>query len=140
MGIAYAVVAAQIRQSKAVPMPSIGPESRMGLLYRLYRASRACLFKAFLPKFAKNATLGYMTTMNISLPDGLKAFVDERVQSEGFGTSSEYVRALIRRDKDRAQFREHLLAGVRSGVAATMDASYFATLRRGLAKPTRKSA
>ncbi len=33
-----------------------------------------------------------MITMNISLPDGLKAFVDERVQTEGCGTSSEYVR------------------------------------------------
>ena len=98
------------------------------------------IFKTLLPNFANNATLGPMTTMNISLPDGLKAFVDERVQSEGFGTSSEYVRALIRRDKDRAQFREHLLAGVRSGVAGPMDAAYFATLRQGLAKPARKSA
>ena len=78
-----------------------------------------------------------MTTMNISLPDGLKAFVDERVQSEGFGTSSEYVRALIRRDKDRAQLREHLLAGVRSGVAGTMDPAYFANLRQNLVKPAR---
>lgn len=110
----------------------------MGLLYRLYRASRACLFKAFLPKFAKNATLGYMTTMNISLPDGLKAFVDERVQSEGFGTSSEYVRALIRRDKDRTQLREQLLAGMRSPVTGVMDEAYFAGLRRRQAGPARK--
>lgn len=79
-----------------------------------------------------------MTTMNISLPDGLKAFVDERVQSAGYGTSSEYLRELIRRDKDRTQFREHLLAGVRSGAAGPMDASYFGALRQRLAKPVRK--
>ena len=36
--------------------------------------------------------------MNISLPETLKSFVDEQVNSRGFGTSSEYVRALIRKD------------------------------------------
>ena len=84
--------------------------------------------------------LGLVTTMNISLPDGLKAFVDERVQSAGYGTSSEYVRELIRRDKDRTQLREHVLAGVRSGVAGPMDAAYFTKLRQGSAKPARKRA
>ena len=77
--------------------------------------------------------------MNISLPESLKAFVDERVQTDGYGTSSEYVRELIRRDQDRRQFREHLLSGLRSGAAGPMDAAYFAKLRRGLVKPVRKS-
>lgn len=71
-----------------------------------------------------------MSTMNISLPEGLKAFVDERVQAEGYGTSSEYVRELIRRDKDRKQFREHLLVGLRSGTEGPMDAAFFTTLRQ----------
>ena len=31
-----------------------------------------------------------MSTMNISLPDSLKAFVDEQVSQRGYGTSSEY--------------------------------------------------
>jgi antitoxin ParD1/3/4 len=75
-----------------------------------------------------------MTTMNISLPDGLKSFVDERVASEGYGTSSEYVRELIRRDKDRREFKEHLLAGLRSGTAGPMDNTYFAQLRNSLKK------
>ena len=34
-----------------------------------------------------------MSTMNISLPDGLKAFVDEQVSERGYGTVSEYVRS-----------------------------------------------
>jgi putative addiction module CopG family antidote len=36
-----------------------------------------------------------MGTMNISLPDQLKSFVDEQVKERGYGTSSEYVRDLI---------------------------------------------
>ena len=42
-----------------------------------------------------------MSTMNISLPDSLKDFVDEQVAQRGYGTSSEYVRELIRKDADR---------------------------------------
>jgi len=38
-----------------------------------------------------------MSRMNISLPDSLKAFVVERVSQRGYGTSSEYVRDLIRK-------------------------------------------
>ena len=58
------------------------------------------------------------TTMNISLPDVMKAFVDEQVQNGGFGTVSEYVRDLVRRDqKERAQDRLEalLLEGLESG-------------------------
>ena len=44
-----------------------------------------------------------MSTMNISLPDNLKSFVDEQVSQRGYGTSSEYVRDLIRRDKERTE-------------------------------------
>ncbi|GBQ51079.1 ribbon-helix-helix domain-containing protein [Komagataeibacter sucrofermentans] len=39
-----------------------------------------------------------MSTMNILLPEAMKSFVDEQVVGWGFGTSSEYVRELIRRD------------------------------------------
>jgi Arc/MetJ-type ribon-helix-helix transcriptional regulator len=35
-----------------------------------------------------------MGTMNVSLPDSLRSFVDEQVSNRGFGTSSEYVREL----------------------------------------------
>ena len=41
-------------------------------------------------------------TMNISLPDSLKEFVDEQVAERGYGTSSEYVRELIRKEKDHS--------------------------------------
>lgn len=73
-----------------------------------------------------------MSTMNISLPDELKAFVDHRIQTEGYGSSSEYMRELIRRDRDRAQFRQYLLDGVDAKPIGRMDAAYFAGLRRRL--------
>jgi antitoxin ParD1/3/4 len=70
-----------------------------------------------------------MTTMNISLPEGLKAFVDERVSEGGYSTSSEYVRELIRKDQDRQRLRELLLEGANSGPATPADDAYFDSLR-----------
>ena len=70
-----------------------------------------------------------MSTMNISLPDALKSFVDEQVSQRGYGTSSEYVRELIRKDKDRLQLRDLLLAGATSEPTKPVDASYFDALR-----------
>ena len=67
--------------------------------------------------------------MNISLPDELKAFVDQRIQVDGYSTSSKYMRELIRRDKDRQQFRQYLLSGMNAPAAGAMDAAYFASLR-----------
>lgn len=71
-----------------------------------------------------------MRTMNISLPEALKSFVDERVSEGGYGTSSEYVRELIRKDQDRLQLRGLLLAGAASSPAAPADSRYFEELRR----------
>ena len=42
-----------------------------------------------------------MTTMNISLPEKMKEFVDCRVEAGHYGTASEYVRDLIRKDSER---------------------------------------
>lgn len=70
-----------------------------------------------------------MGTMNISLPDALKSFIDEQVSRRGHGTSSEYVRELIRKDQDRLQLRTLLLTGAASPPGAVADADYFAALR-----------
>lgn len=71
-----------------------------------------------------------MTTMNISLPDSLKDFVDEQVNQRGYGTSSEYVRELIRKEQDRLQLRSLLLAGASSAPTKPVDGVYFDSLRR----------
>ena len=70
-----------------------------------------------------------MTTMNISLPEALKDFVDDQVSTRGYSTSSEYIRELIRRDQDRRRLRGLLLEGAASPRAVTADADYFDRLR-----------
>ena len=70
-----------------------------------------------------------MTTMNISLPDALKSYVDEQVSSRGYGTSSEYVRELIRKDQDRSRLRALLFEGGESAPSQPADNAYFAALR-----------
>ena len=86
-----------------------------------------------LPIFANYPKNPAMSTMNISLPQTLKEFVDHQVDERGFGTSSEYVRELIRKDQDREQLRGLLLAGAQSGVAASADVTYFESLRSRIA-------
>jgi antitoxin ParD1/3/4 len=70
-----------------------------------------------------------MSTMNISLPDSLKSFVDEQVAARGYGTSSEYIRELIRADQDRQRLRKLLLDGAASPTTAVADETYFSGLR-----------
>jgi len=77
--------------------------------------------------------------MNISLPEELKAFVDRRIQDEGYGSSSEYMRELIRRDRDRVQFRQYLLAGIEAQPAGRMDRAYFDELRRRTRKRSKSA-
>lgn len=70
-----------------------------------------------------------MSTMNISLPEALKAFVDEQVADKGYSTSSEYVRELIRRERDKERLRQLLLDGAASPQTAVADAAHFDGLR-----------
>jgi antitoxin ParD1/3/4 len=42
-------------------------------------------------------------TMNVSLPEAMKSFVEERLSSDGYGTISEYIRELIRADQKRRE-------------------------------------
>lgn len=75
--------------------------------------------------------------MNISLPENLKQFVDQQVAGRGYDTSSEYVRELIRRDKDRQHLRNLLLQGASSQPTEPADAAYFDSLR---ARASRQSS
>jgi antitoxin ParD1/3/4 len=71
-----------------------------------------------------------MSTMNVSLPEALKDFVDQQVESGGYSTSSEYVRELIRKEQDRQHLRGLLLAGAASRPSSVADDVYFDGLRR----------
>lgn len=80
-----------------------------------------------------------MSTMNISLPDNLKQFVDQQVSTAGYGTSSEYVRELIRHDQERTQLRNLLLQGAQSASTGLADKQYFADLRSSIKKQLNKT-
>jgi antitoxin ParD1/3/4 len=61
-----------------------------------------------------------MATLNISLTDEMRAYVEERVGSGRYGNASEYFRDLIRGDQDRQRDQDLerlLLEGLRSGDA-----------------------
>jgi len=70
-----------------------------------------------------------MSTMNVSLPDELRSYVDEQVNDGEYGSTSEYVRDLIRRDKNRQQLRRVLLDGAASSPGPAADAAYFTSVR-----------
>lgn len=56
-----------------------------------------------------------MTSLNISLPEALKHYVEGQVASGDWGTPSEYVRELIRQDKERrlSNLQQELLAAAK---------------------------
>ena len=70
-----------------------------------------------------------MSTMNISLTETLKSFVDDQVRERGYSSVSEYVRELIRREQDRQRLRAMLLEGAASPPDVTLDADYLNQLR-----------
>ena len=81
-----------------------------------------------------------MATMNISLSDDLKAYVEERVASGGYLTSSEYMRELIRGDLGRHRLRQLLLEGAASPPAGPADDAYFERLNRRISTLAAKRA
>lgn len=89
-----------------------------------------------------------MQTMNISLPDQLKEYVDGQVGSGRYSSVSEYVRELIRDDEKRkAQERLEalLMEGIQSGDATPMTSQDWSDIRAEAlrlfeARKARKSA
>lgn len=78
-----------------------------------------------------------MTTLNISLPEAMRSFVDQQVSDGGYSTASEYVRGLIREDqKRRAQERLEalLLEGLNSGVSVEVTEEWWQKKRAELVK------
>lgn len=75
-----------------------------------------------------------MGTMNISLPDPMKSWVEDQAKSGRYANSSDYVRDLIRRDRARLEAIEELQtaidAGLASGPAAQLDRDAFKSQMR----------
>ena len=91
------------------------------------RDTRYDLFSSHNKKMAKIANMCHiltqedycMATMNVSLPDLMREWVDQQIQSGHYSNASDYVRDLIRRDQEYLDKREilvqALLAGEESG-------------------------
>ena len=75
-----------------------------------------------------------MATMNISLPDQMKDWVESRTEAASFSNTSDYVRHLIRRDQEREQAIAELQAevdkGLESGIATEFDFDAFLARKR----------
>lgn len=74
-----------------------------------------------------------MGTMNISLPDPMKKFVEEEVSKGGYSTASEYIRAVLREEQKRKaqdKLETLLLKGLESGQPAEMTKEYLNEIRR----------
>lgn len=83
------------------------------------------------------------TTMNIALPDTLRSYIEERVNTGGYGNTSEYVRELIRADQKRQaeeKLEALLLEGINSGEPIKVTPEYVKEkLERLLAKHESKT-
>ncbi len=78
-----------------------------------------------------------MQTMNISLPDLLKQFVDGQISTGRYSSVSEYMRELIRADEKRKaeeQLEAKLLEGLRSAESELTQADWVALRKEALAK------
>jgi antitoxin ParD1/3/4 len=56
-----------------------------------------------------------MATMNVSLPDEMKIFVETQAAEAGFGTVSEYLRSVIR-DLQKRKAKQNLEAKLREAL------------------------
>ena len=78
-----------------------------------------------------------MTSLNISLPEQLREWIEMQVEGGRYGNASEYVRELIRRDQERQM--EHRLddlirEGIDSGPPSKLSKRDWIELRADIAK------
>ena len=70
-----------------------------------------------------------MATMNVSLPDPMKDWVESRTHDGRFSNASDYVRHLIRKDQERQAaieaLQSEITAGLASGEARPFDGAAF---------------
>ncbi|MDD1418573.1 type II toxin-antitoxin system ParD family antitoxin [Dolichospermum sp. ST_sed1] len=82
-----------------------------------------------------------MKSMNISLPDTMRDYIEEQVAQGGYSSASEYFRELVRQDqKLRANERLQtmLLEGLNSGNATEMTAQDWEDIRQAVREKTNK--
>ncbi len=76
-----------------------------------------------------------MTSLNISLPESMREFVEAQVASGGYGTASEYIRDLIRHEQKRraeAKLEALLLEGLNGPARELTDEDWEAIREEGM--------
>lgn len=75
-------------------------------------------------------------TINISIPDTMKAEVEEIIATEGYGNTSEFFRDLVRgylKQRQERKLEALLLEGLESGEATPLTKADFTEIKkRGL--------
>ena len=67
-----------------------------------------------------------MARLNLSVPDSVRRFVDERVKAGGYDDAGAYVRALIEADRERADELAELRGAIRQGLN-DFEAGHYTT-------------
>ncbi|MBP0019599.1 MAG: type II toxin-antitoxin system ParD family antitoxin [Cyanobacteria bacterium SBLK] len=76
-----------------------------------------------------------MKTMNVSLPDTMRDYIEQQVKTGGYGSVSEYIRDLIRQDqkqKAKEQIETLLLEGLDSGKPTPMGDRDWVEIRQAV--------
>ncbi len=74
-----------------------------------------------------------MTTINVSLPDDMKAFIETQMNREGYASASEYLRVLIldaQRRQARQELDARLLEGLQSPASEMTDGDWVSLRQR----------
>ena len=79
-----------------------------------------------------------MTTMNVSLPTPMKAWVESQVKSGLYGNASDYVRDLIRKDQQAQKKIKALQSAITQGIESGIsDRSMLDILNEARLKATK---
>lgn len=73
-----------------------------------------------------------MTTVTVSMPDLLKEFLDQEVETKGYGNVSEYIRSLLREAQARsadARLEALLLEGLAGGRDIPVTPNFWRQLK-----------
>jgi len=87
-------------------------------------------------------SLRRVATMNISLPDPLRDFVENEVRGGSYSSVSEYVRDLVRRAKSEKELEARLIESLDSADLGEITPALYEKLRqharRTVPKPKRR--
>ena len=77
-----------------------------------------------------------MATMNVSLPDNMKDWVEAQTETGRYSNASDYVRDLIRRDQER----KHKITHMQSLVTEALESGISEKSVKDILKQARKEA